>query len=430
MERVRKKMKRLDKSWVVRIICSALVLFLTVGLYLQAERIPKEEKILTKREMDQEMRGVWVSTVVNLDYPAAPTTSAEELKIQADMILEEVEENGFNAVFLQVRPCSDAFYKSELYPWSKYLTGQQGAAPDSEFDPLDYWVEKAHERGLELHAWLNPYRIARNLEEWESLADSSPARQHPDWVIAYGAGFYFDPAIPEVRQLVIDGALEIVQNYAVDGIHLDDYFYPGSDFNDAESFAKYGKDFPDIGDWRRDNVNTLVRTLDETLHEADPDLEFGISPAAVWASDYMDPEGSATASDYSSYYVLFADSRGWVREGWVDYIAPQLYWETGDAGSDFTVLLEWWSDVMKDADRDDVELFIGLADYKTVGVESDSPWYGGKELADQMNACKENSQIGGTIHFRYRFIEASPDVQRVLKEAYPDREKLTEKQSL
>lgn len=415
-------MKRLDKSWVVRIICSALVLFLTVGLYLQAERIPKEEKILTKREMDQEMRGVWVSTVVNLDYPAAPTTSAEELKIQADMILEEVEENGFNTVFLQVRPCSDAFYKSELYPWSKYLTGQQGAAPDSEFDPLDYWVEKAHERGLELHAWLNPYRIARNLEEWESLADSSPARQHPDWVIAYGAGFYFDPAIPEVRQLVIDGALEIVQNYAVDGIHLDDYFYPGSDFNDAKSYAKYGKDFPDIGDWRRDNVNTLVRTLDETLHEADPDLEFGISPAAVWASDYMDPEGSATASDYSSYYVLFADSRGWVREGWVDYIAPQLYWETGDAGSDFTVLLEWWSDVMKDADRDDVELFIGLADYKTVGVESDSPWYGGKELADQMNACKENSQIGGTIHFRYRFIEASPDIQRVLKEAYPDRE--------
>ena len=408
----------MKNSWHVKIVSSILVICMVCLLYIQAS------KVLMKREIDQELRGVWVATVVNLDYPVTPTTSVESLKRQTDTILENVDKNGFNAVFLQVRPCSDAFYKSAFYPWSSFLTGQQGMAPDEEFDPLAYWIEKAHERSIELHAWLNPYRIARNQAEWDGLAENSPARQHPDWVIQYGAGYYFDPALSEVRQLVIDGALEIVQNYAVDGIHLDDYFYPGTDFNDSNSYNKYGKGFSDIGDWRRDNVNKLVKSLDEQLHEADSEIEFGISPAAVWASDFMNPEGSATTSDYSSYYVLFADTRGWVREGWVDYLAPQLYWASGEEWSDFKVLLEWWTNVFKEAGRDDVELFIGLADYKTVDEGSDpgSPWYGGRELKTQMNACKENSGVGGTIHFRYRFIADSTKIQRVLKELYPVRE--------
>lgn len=410
--------RQMKNSWHVKIVSSILVICMVCLLYIQAS------KVLMKREIDQELRGVWVTTVVNLDYPITPTTSAESLKMQTDTILENVDENGFNAVFLQVRPCSDAFYKSAFYPWSSFLTGQQGMAPDAEFDPLAYWIERAHERNIELHAWLNPYRVARNQAEWDGLAENSPARKHPDWVIQYGAGYYFDPALPEVRQLVIDGALEIVQNYEVDGIHLDDYFYPGTDFNDSNSYNKYGKDFSDIGDWRRDNVNKLVKSLDEQLHEADSEIEFGISPAAVWASDFMDPEGSATTSDYSSYYVLFADTRGWVREGWVDYLAPQLYWASGEEWSDFTVLLEWWTDVFKEAGRDDVELFIGLADCKTVDEGSDpgSPWYGGRELRAQMDACKENADVGGTIHFRYRFIADSTEIQRVLKESYPVRE--------
>ena len=408
----------MKNSWHVKTVSSILVICMVCLLYIQAS------KVLMKRERDQELRGVWVATVVNLDYPVTPTTSVESLKRQTDTILENVDKNGFNAVFLQVRPCSDAFYKSAFYPWSSFLTGQQGMAPDEEFDPLAYWIEKAHERSIELHAWLNPYRIARNQAEWDGLAENSPARQLPDWVIQYGAGYYFDPALSEVRQLVIDGALEIVQNYAVDGIHLDDYFYPGTDFNDSNSYNKYGKDFSDIGDWRRDNVNKLVKSLDEQLHEADSEIEFGISPAAVWASDFMNPEGSATTSDYSSYYVLFADTRGWVREGWVDYLAPQLYWASGEEWADFKVLLEWWTNVFKEAGRDDVELFIGLADYKTVDEGSDpgSPWYGGRELKTQMNACKENSGVGGTIHFRYRFIADSTKIQRVLKELYPVRE--------
>ncbi len=340
-------------------------------------------------------------------------------------MLDGARESGFNTIFLQVRPCSDAFYPSEIYPFSRYLTGRQGTAPDSEFDPLAYWVDEAHKRGLELHAWINPYRIARDLSEWESVAENSPARQHPDWVVQYGEGYYFNPALPEVRQMVVDGTVEIAENYQVDGIHLDDYFYPGTEFNDGDSFAAYGGDFGDIGDWRRNNVNLLVSSLNTAVHQVDEELEFGISPAGIWASNTMHPEGSATTSSFSSYFSLYADSRTWVREGWVDYIAPQLYWEMGHAKADFNSLLGWWSDVVKQAKEKDVKLYVGIADYKTVeaGEDGNNPWYGGGEVARQMEACDANETVGGTIHFRYGLIDKCPAVKQVLSEAYLETEK-------
>lgn len=397
-------------------IIAAMLLF---GVYeKKTEEKPVKENV-TKREKNQEMRGVWVASVENLDYPAAPTASAKELRAQADAVLEGADKNGFNAVFLQVRPCSDALYSSEIYPWSRYLTGQQGTAPDSDFDPLAYWVKEAHKRGIELHAWINPYRIAKGQEEWEQLAADSPARQHPDWVVQYGEGYYFNPALPEVRKLVMDGAMEIIENYKVDGIHLDDYFYPGADFNDGDSYASYGAEFSDIGDFRRNNVNLLVKGLDEAIHRADPKLEFGISPSGIWASSTMHPEGSATTSGFSSYFSLYADSRTWVREGWVDYIAPQLYWEIGHEKADFSALLDWWSGVALEAKEKEVGLYVGLADYKTVeaGEDGNNPWYGG-ELQRQMEACSANEAVGGTIHFRYGLIENCPAIKQVLEETY------------
>ncbi len=398
-------------------IIAAMLLF---GVYgKKTEEKPVKETV-TKREKNQEMRGVWVASVENLDYPAAPTASAKELRAQADAVLEGADKNGFNAVFLQVRPCSDALYASEIYPWSRYLTGQQGTAPDSDFDPLAYWVKEAHKRGIELHAWLNPYRIAKGQEEWEQLAADSPARQHPDWVVQYGEGYYFNPALPEVRKLVTDGVMEIIENYKVDGIHLDDYFYPGADFNDGDSYASYGAEFPDIGEFRRNNVNLLVKGLDEAIHRADPKLEFGISPSGIWASSTMHPEGSATTSGFSSYFSLYADSRTWVREGWVDYIAPQLYWEIGHEKADFSALLDWWSGVALEAREKEVSLYVGLADYKTVeaGEDGNNPWYGGGELQRQMEACSANEAVGGTIHFRYGLIENCPAIKQVLEEMY------------
>ena len=365
---------------------------------------------------DKEMRGVWVSSVINLDYPKAPTTSADELCKQADAILDGAVECGFNAVFLQVRPCADALYKSEIYPWSIYLTGQQGVAPNSGFDPLAYWVEGAHKRGLELHAWINPYRITKSLAEWDKLAASSPAKKHPEWTVLYKDNYYFNPALPEVRQLVIDGAVELAQNYAIDGVHLDDYFYPGTDFDDAKEYAAQGGNYKDIGDWRRNNVNLLVQGLNDALHKVRPEIQFGISPAGIWASNTLNPAGSATTSTYSSYYNMYADSRGWVKSGWLDYIAPQIYWEAGHKTADFTALLNWWSDVVSGTQ---VKLYIGLADYKTLEAKAaDSPWYDGAEITRQIKACSAKTQVAGTIHFRYGSISGSQALQRVLQQAY------------
>ncbi len=363
-----------------------------------------------------EMRGLWVSSVINLDYPSQPTTSADELRSQADKILDNAKACGFNAIFLQVRPCADAIYPSKIYPWSIYLTGQQGVAPNASFDPLAYWVEGAHQRGMELHAWINPYRITKTAAEWDKMAASSPAKQHLEWTIVYKDNYYFNPALPEVRQLVIDGAVEMAQNYAIDGVHMDDYFYPGTDFDDAASFAELGAGFSDIGDWRRDNVNQLVQGLDKALHQVRADLQFGISPAGIWASSNLHPEGSATTSTYSSYFNMYADTRLWVKSGWLDYIAPQIYWEAGHKTADFTALLNWWSEQVTGTD---VKLYIGLADYKTLEAKaSDSPWYDGAEISRQMKACAAKSQVSGVIHFRYGSINSSLALQRVIRQAY------------
>ena len=365
---------------------------------------------------DVEMRGIWVSTVINLDYPAAPTASEQELKKQADEILDNAAALGFNTVFLQVRPCADAFYQSDLYPWSIYLTGTQGEAPENDFDPLAYWVAGAHQRGLELHAWINPYRVTRAAAEWDKLAADNPAKMHPEWVVKYKDNYYFDPGIPAVRQLVIDGVEELLENYAVDGIHMDDYFYPGTDFDDAATYAKYGAGFADIGDWRRDNVNQLVQGLHKFMEKNAPKADFGISPAGIWASKTLNPAGSNTTSTYSSYYNMYADTKPWVEEGWLDYIAPQIYWERGHKTADFTALLDWWCDVTRSTG---VKLYIGLADYKTLEAKaSDNAWFDGKEIAAQMAACAANEQVAGTIHFRYGSVEASPALKRVVAAAY------------
>lgn len=363
---------------------------------------------------DEGLRGVWVSSVLNLDYPAKPTTDAEQLMAEADAILDGAAELGMNAVFLQVRPCADALYKSEIYPWSLYLTGAQDEAPADGFDPLAYWVQGAHKRGIELHAWLNPYRITRAAAEWDKLAAEHPAKLHPEWVVQYKGNYYFDPVLAEVRQLVIDGAVEIIENYDVDGIHLDDYFYPGTDFDDSASYAATGNG-QELADWRRDNVNKLVKSLYKAVKAADKSVEFGISPAGIWASKTLNELGSDTTSTFSSYYGSYADTRAWVLDGWLDYIAPQIYWERGHKTADFTALLDWWSELVKGTG---VDLYIGLADYKTLETKtSDSKWYDGAEIAGQLADCAANSAVDGVIHFRYGSLAASPALQRVIKVA-------------
>lgn len=351
----------------------------------------------------EEMRGVWVSSVYNLDYPASPTTDPDKLKAEADEILDNCVKWGLNAVFLQVRPSGDALYKSDLFPWSKYLTGSVGTAPQDGFDPLEYWVEAAHKRGLELHAWINPYRITRSKDtEWNSLPSTHPAKMNPDWVVKYSDGnYYFNPGIPEVRDLVTRGAVEIVQNYDVDGLHMDDYFYPGTDFNDAATYQKYGSSFSNIADFRRDSVNQLVAQLDTAVHNIDPDIQFGISPSGIWANKSTDPRGSNTNG--SEHYVSsYADSLYWIENGLVDYIIPQIYWEIGHKLADFATLADWWNDAVAGSD---VHLYIGMGAYRC----ADNPtgvWMTTDPLFDSLAYLENKDNVGGCVFFRYGSIPA------------------------
>lgn len=365
------------------------------------------------------MRGVWVSSVANIDYPSQQGLSADQLKSEADTILNNIAAMGLNTVFLQVRPSADALYQSALFPWSRYVSGTAGQAPDGDFDVLAYWVEGAHSRGLQLHAWLNPYRITRDgKEELDSLPETSPAKQHPEWVVEYEGNYYFNPGLPAVQQLVVDGAAEIVRNYDVDGIHLDDYFYPGTDFNDAAAYARYGEDFDDIGDWRRDNVNTLIASLDETVHAINPELSFGVSPAGIWDNKADNPKGSDT-NGRSSYREIYCDSVEWIKRGTVDYICPQLYWSIGYEIADFEVLVDWWQDIVSTSD---VALYIGIGAYRAAEAEPGDVWYGTAELERQLDMLDNSIDIQGEVFFSYASLMEAQGCSDFLTTHYAEKD--------
>ncbi len=365
------------------------------------------------------MRGVWVSSVANIDYPSQQGLSADQLKSEADTILNNIAAMGLNTVFLQVRPSADALYQSALFPWSRYVSGTAGQAPDGDFDVLAYWVEGAHSRSLQLHAWLNPYRITRDgKEELDALPETSPAKQHPEWVVEYEGNYYFNPGLPAVQQLIVDGAAEIVRNYDVDGIHLDDYFYPGTDFNDAAAYARYGEDFDDIGDWRRDNVNTLIASLDETVHAINPELSFGVSPAGIWDNKADNPKGSDT-NGRSSYREIYCDSVEWVKRGTVDYICPQLYWSIGYEIADFEVLVDWWQDIVSTSD---VALYIGIGAYRAAEAEPGDVWYGTAELERQLDMLDNSIDIQGEVFFSYASLMEAQGCSEFLTAHYAEED--------
>lgn len=366
------------------------------------------------------LKGVWVATVYNLDYPTSPTTNSEELKAEAISILNNIKELGFNAVFLQVRPSSDSLYKSNIFPWSKYLTGANGVAPNNNFDPLAFWIEEAHIRGIEVHAWINPYRITKNGDtEFNLISEKSPAKLYPEYVVKHSDGnYYFNPGIPKVRELIINGIIEIVNNYNIDGIHMDDYFYPGTNFNDNATYTTYGKEFSNIDDWRRNNVDILIKELGEKIHSLKPYVSYGISPAGIWANIKNNPLGSNTSGS-ESYYSHYADTRKWVINNWIDYIAPQIYWENGNKAADYTTLVNWWSDVAKNSST---KLYIGIADYRTIDAKKSSVWYNGKEILKQMQSNSKNDYIDGEIHYRYSSIISSKELFNSIKNNYKNDE--------
>ena len=359
--------------------------------------------LLPVQAAELEMRGVWVSSVYNLDYPSRQGLTESQLKAEADAIISQAVEWNMTAIFLQVRPAADALYASEIVPWSSVLTGKQGQAPDGGFDPLAYFVQQCHANGLELHAWLNPYRITRTAADtrdaaFAQLCADHPAHQFADSVVFHSDGcLYFDPGQPKVQQHLLEITREILENYDVDGIHLDDYFYPGSSFSDKETYAQYGGDFKNIGDFRRNAVSQLIHDLHKLVESTKPKAQFGVSPAGIWASSLQIPTGADTLGS-QSYFESFADSRRWVRENMVDYIAPQIYWEIGADSGDFSILLDWWNHTVADTD---VKLYIGLAAYKAAEAEEGSVWFGTDELSRQLDAMKESTHTSGALFFRY-----------------------------
>ena len=360
---------------------------------------------------DMEMRAVWVSTVYNLDYPNSATTDPAALRAQADRIIANCKSMGMNAVILQVRPSADAFYPSAYFPWSKYLTGRQGTAPEDGFDPLEYWISAAHANDIELHAWINPFRIAMSKADFDALSDEHPARKNPDWVVSHSNGqYYFDPGIPAARELIINGVREIVERYDVDGIHLDDYFYPDPSFDDEETFADHGSGFKERDDWRRDNVNRLISEIDRICGE----LDFGVSVAGIWANESKIEGGSATGGN-QSYASNFADSRRWVKEGWVDYICPQIYWYIGHRLADYETLANWWAETVRGTD---VKLYIGMADYQAGNESKDSPWHGIAEIKRQCELNRSIAEISGEMHFRYKFLVQNSELYEYYRGLY------------
>lgn len=399
----------MNKKYILSVILS-VVLILQI-FNLNSVKTEADSVTNTTAESNQRMSGIWVSTTLNLDYPTTKTTNSDTLKSEADTIINNCADMGITDIFFQVRPASDSFYKSDIYPWSQWLTGSQGTAPDNNFDPLQYWIDQAHSKGMKLHAWINPYRVTNNTNlTINDLAISNPARQHPEWVIAHEGKLYFDPAIPEVQNLVVSGVEEIVKNYNIDGIHLDDYFYPGSTFNDSGSYAKYGNGM-DKNDWRRENVNTLVNNLHNKIKSIKSDVEFGISPVGVWANKKNNPLGSDTYGS-ESYYKNYADTRKWAIEGWIDYIAPQIYWEIGNKTIDYKTAVLWWADTLKDCNT---KLYIGLADYKCDGVAQSSPWYNGVAINKQIALNKTIDKVSGEIHFRYKFVNNLSYLKNIVK---------------
>ena len=344
----------------------------------------------------REFRAVWIATVHHIDWPRQGDYRVESQKASFIRILETYQALNFNTVIVQVRAAGDAFYPSSYEPWSRFLTGKEGKAPEEGFDPLAFMIEESHKRGMDFHAWINPFRATINLET-TTLADNHPYRTHHDWMVRYFDKYYFNPGIPEVRDYVRDIVAEIVQGYDIDGLHLDDYFYPypekGHTFHDRNTFLTYGGDFEEPEDWRRANIDSLVHELSDTIRSMKPWVQFGVSPFGVWRNQADDPLGSETTADRSTYDDLYADPLTWMREGWIDYLIPQLYWSRDFHLASYSKLIDWWG-----AQRSTARMYAGQSLFK-VGNNHDKAWYDFSEVPGQIRLFRNSGTFEGTAFF-------------------------------
>jgi uncharacterized lipoprotein YddW (UPF0748 family) len=364
-----------------------------------------------------EMRGMWLATVANRDWPSRTGLSAAQQRAELLAHLDQAVRSRLNTVIFQVRPAADALWPSPYEPWSQFLTGTQGKDPG--WDPLGTAVEEAHRRGLELHAWFNPLRVATH-GDLNRLVPGHPARRRPEWVVSYGGRLYYNPGLPEVRTFVRTAMLDAVAKYPIDAVHFDDYFYPypvpGQSFDDDAAYDRYGGDFTNRADWRRDNIDRLVRDMASGIKKVRPAARFGISPFGVWRNAATDPLGSDTRA-LQAYDDLYADTRKWVRESWIDYICPQLYWYIGYAAADYAKLVPWWSEVARGTAT---KLYIGEALYRAGNPAQPAPWQDPAELSRHLTLAREHPQVRGHVFFAAKDVAADPvgAMARVIADHY------------
>lgn len=355
----------------------------------------------------RELRGVWISTHISLDWPSrADTPAVQQAKLKA--ILDHNKATGMNAAFLQVRSQSDAIYPSNYEPWSYYLTNQQGAAPTPAWDPLQFAIDETRKRGMEFHAWINPYRAvatASNQNNTLMYAPEHVSRAHPEWMLTVGSVKILNPGLPAVRDHVVNVIMDIVNRYDVDGIHFDDYFYPSGTILDDDAYNADPRGFPNTtagrADWRRDNINLLIARVNDSIRQVKPWVKFGVSPSGIYRSSTDPAVGSPTSSGASQHYSsMFADTRKWIQQGWVDYLAPQVYWYMGQTGSDYQLLVPWWNNNAYER-----HMYIGLADYK---MRDTAGWSNPNEINNQIALNRSQANISGQIHFRHQFLQNDP----------------------
>ncbi|MBP6025657.1 glycoside hydrolase family 10 protein [Ferruginibacter sp.] len=351
-----------------------------------------------------EFRGVWVATVEHIDWPSRGNYNSDSQKVEFIRLLDMHQRNGMNAMIVQIRPVTDAFYPSQYEPWSEYLTGRQGQPPLPYYDPLEFMIAETHKRGMEFHAWMNPYRAVFNINR-SSVAATHITKIHPEWFLTYGDKKYFDPGIKEAQQYVANVVQDVVSRYAVDAIHFDDYFYPykiaGKEFPDYASYNKYGNGMSK-DNWRRSNTDSIISMLSAVIKKENPKCQFGISPFGVWRNiDKDSVNGSRTNGAQTNYDDLYADILLWLKKGWIDYVAPQLYWEFGHKVAPYEILLDWWSKHTYGKN-----CYIGLGIYR---AGSNAAWKDLTQLPRMINALRTTPNIQGMIFFSSKTFDKNPN---------------------
>lgn len=363
-----------------------------------------------------EFRGVWIATVVNIDWPKNGNDQIEKQKKDFLQILDFYDELNFNVIIVQIRTAGDAFYNSKYAPWSRFLTSKEGLAPDSDFDILEWMIDESHSRGFEFHAWLNPYRATFDLKT-EILSPTHDFNLHPEWMIKYGKKYYYNPGLTEVRKLLVEIMDEVVTNYDIDAIHFDDYFYPykikDELFEDSLSYSHNALPNQSLPDWRRSNVDSLVKNIHKVIKARKPWVQFGISPFGVWKNNSTDSRGSDTRAGQTTYEDLYADPLTWMENGWIDYLVPQVYWSMDLPVASHSKIVKWWSNNSKN-----INLYIGNGAHK-IRNNHDKAWDNKKELPKQLSLSRNTDEVKGNVLFSAKsLMNNNQDVTEYIKKKY------------